>query len=74
MTGYSPFHLICIGGVLAVIGQTGDLAESLIKRDCNVKDSGGYFAGIGGVLDLIDSLIFTAPVFYFYIVYSGMLS
>jgi phosphatidate cytidylyltransferase len=63
-----PFiHLVFLGIILAVIGQVGDLAESLIKRDCDVKDSGNYFSGIGGVLDLIDSLLFTAPVFFFYV-------
>ena len=67
LTGFSVLHLFIIGLILSIIGQTGDLAESLIKRDCNVKDSGGYVAGIGGMLDLIDSLLFTAPVFYFYI-------
>jgi len=67
LTGFSDMHLLTIGLLMATLGQVGDLAESLIKRDCNVKDSGTYFAGIGGVLDLIDSLLFTAPVFYFYV-------
>ena len=67
LTKFSILHLFILGIVMAVLGQVGDLAESLIKRDCNVKDSGSYLAGIGGVLDLIDSLLFTAPVFYFYI-------
>jgi phosphatidate cytidylyltransferase len=67
LTKFSISHLFILGIVMAVLGQVGDLAESLIKRDCNVKDSGSYLAGIGGVLDLIDSLLFTAPVFYFYI-------
>ena len=67
LTGFSIIHLFIIGIILSVIGQVGDLAESLIKRDCNVKDSGGYVAGIGGMLDLIDSLLFTVPIFYFYI-------
>lgn len=67
LTKFSISHLLILGIVMAVLGQVGDLAESLIKRDCNVKDSGSYLAGIGGVLDLIDSLLFTAPVFYFYI-------
>ncbi|MEA3488723.1 MAG: phosphatidate cytidylyltransferase [Candidatus Omnitrophota bacterium] len=66
-TGFSLLHLSVLGIVLATLGQVGDLAESLIKRDCDVKDSGSYLAGIGGVLDLIDSLLFTAPVFYFYV-------
>jgi phosphatidate cytidylyltransferase len=67
LTGFSFLHLFIMGIILSIVGQVGDLAESLIKRDCNVKDSGSYVAGIGGILDLIDSLLFTAPVFYFYI-------
>jgi phosphatidate cytidylyltransferase len=67
LTGFSFLHLFALGIILATLGQVGDLAESLIKRDCSVKDSGSIFDGIGGVLDLIDSLLFTTPVFYFYI-------
>jgi phosphatidate cytidylyltransferase len=59
-------HIIVIGIALSLIGQLGDLSESLMKRDCQVKDSGNIFPGIGGILDSIDSLLFTAPVFYFY--------
>jgi len=60
-------HLVIIGLVLGFLGQLGDMAESLIKRDCHIKDSGGILPGMGGVLDVMDSLLFTAPVFYFYI-------
>ncbi|MDD3089675.1 MAG: phosphatidate cytidylyltransferase, partial [Candidatus Omnitrophica bacterium] len=67
LTHYPAAHLVVLGGAVAVLGQIGDLAESLIKRDCGVKDSGVYFAGIGGMLDLVDSLLFTAPFFYFYV-------
>ncbi|MBU1083828.1 MAG: phosphatidate cytidylyltransferase, partial [Candidatus Omnitrophica bacterium] len=67
LTEFSTMHLLMIGLIMSTLGQVGDLAESLIKRDCKVKDSGAYLAGIGGVLDLIDSLLFTAPVFYFYV-------
>jgi len=59
-------HLIFTGILLGILGQLGDLSESLMKRDCQVKDSGSFAPGIGGVLDLIDSLLFTGPVFYFY--------
>jgi phosphatidate cytidylyltransferase len=59
-------HLIFIGISLGILGQLGDLSESLMKRDCQVKDSGSIFPGMGGALDLIDSLLFTGPVFYFY--------
>lgn len=59
-------HLIFIGIFLGILGQLGDLSESLMKRDCLVKDSGNSIPGMGGVLDLIDSLLFTAPTFYFY--------
>ncbi len=58
--------LIVMGIFLGVLSQLGDLSESLIKRDCQIKDSGVIFPGIGGVLDSIDSLLFTAPAFYFY--------
>jgi phosphatidate cytidylyltransferase len=58
------FFLIII---LAIIAQLGDLFESLIKRDCQVKDSGRILPGMGGILDVIDSIIFTAPTFYLYL-------
>ncbi len=65
-----PFlHRLTLGCLLGILGQLGDLSESLIKRDCQVKDSGNLVPGLGGMLDLIDSLLFTAPVFYFYILY-----
>ena len=63
---YSYPHLIFLGIFLGILAQLGDLSESLIKRDCQVKDSGSILPGLGGVLDLVDSLLFTAPVFYFY--------
>ena len=63
---YSYLHLASLGIFLGVLSQLGDLSESLMKRDCGIKDSGNILPGLGGVLDLMDSLIFTAPVFYFY--------
>ena len=64
--GFTYPHLIILGIALGILAELGDLSESLIKRDCQVKDSGSFFPGMGGVLDLVDSLLFTAPVFYFY--------
>lgn len=67
---FLPFgygQLLLVGFGLGVLGQLGDLSESLLKRDCQIKDSGSIFPGMGGVLDQIDSLLFTAPVFYFYL-------
>jgi phosphatidate cytidylyltransferase len=55
-----------LGIFLGILGQLGDLSESLMKRDCQVKDSSNLLPGLGGILDLVDSFIFTAPVFYFY--------
>ena len=65
--GFSLFHIAMIGVMFGGIGQVGDLSESLIKRDLNVKDSGKLLPALGGVLDAIDSVLFSAPVFYFYI-------
>ena len=59
-------HLLFIGICLGALGQLGDLSESLIKRDCQVKDSSKIFPGLGGVLDIVDSLLFAGPAFYFY--------
>ena len=70
LTGFAAIHNIILGAVMGVLGQTGDLAESLIKRDCDVKDSGGKLADIGGFFDLIDSLLFTAPVFFYYLMFT----
>ncbi|MCM8791541.1 MAG: phosphatidate cytidylyltransferase [Candidatus Omnitrophica bacterium] len=66
LMNFSYLHLAFLGIFLGILGQLGDLSESLMKRDCNVKDSGDILPGIGGVLDLMDSFLFTAPVFYFY--------
>lgn len=59
-------HLALLGVFLGILGQLGDLSESLIKRDCQVKDAGKALPGMGGVLDFIDSLLFTTPAFYFF--------
>ena len=60
-------HIFLLGFLLGVLGQVGDLAESLFKRDFDVKDASKRLPGLGGVLDVIDSLLFTTPIFYFYI-------
>ncbi|MDX2226678.1 MAG: phosphatidate cytidylyltransferase [Verrucomicrobiae bacterium] len=56
-----------LGLVLALFSVIGDLAESLLKRGAHLKDSGHVVPGIGGMLDLIDSLLFTGPALYFYL-------
>jgi phosphatidate cytidylyltransferase len=56
-----------LGVLLPVIGTMGDLVESLFKRAVHVKDSGAIAHGMGGMLDMIDSLLFTAPFMYIYI-------
>ncbi len=68
---FSYLHLLILGLSLGILGQLGDLSESLMKRDCAVKDSGNIFSGLGGALDCIDSLLFTAPVFYFWVLHFG---
>jgi phosphatidate cytidylyltransferase len=68
-----PFRLrtlewLFLGGLLGAVGQFGDLSESLLKRDANKKDSNAL-PGVGGVLDLVDSILFNAPIIYIYLHY-----
>lgn len=60
-------HGLILAPLLCLTAVTGDLAESVLKRCVAIKDSGHTLPGIGGILDLTDSLLFTAPVFYFYL-------
>ncbi|MFL6568414.1 MAG: phosphatidate cytidylyltransferase [Chthoniobacterales bacterium] len=60
-------HATILGLLLGFAAVIGDLAESIIKRSTGVKDSGNFLPGIGGALDLIDSLLFTAPLLFFYL-------
>lgn len=63
---FGPMDVAVLGLLLGLAAVIGDLAESIVKRSTEAKDSGGLLPGIGGVLDLIDSLLFTAPILFFY--------
>lgn len=59
-----PLQIIGIGILLSAFGIVGDLIESLLKRASGVKDSGAIIQGMGGLLDVLDSLLFAAPALY----------
>jgi phosphatidate cytidylyltransferase len=65
---FSLADSVMLGAMLTVAGLFGDLCESAIKRSTGVKDSGGILPGHGGMLDRLDSLLFTAPAFYYYVI------
>ncbi len=67
LAGMNLTHAIILGILLSVAAVVGDLIESLFKREAGVKDSGRFFPGIGGILDLLDSLLFNAPIMYLYL-------
>ncbi|MGD0744038.1 MAG: phosphatidate cytidylyltransferase [Verrucomicrobiota bacterium] len=67
MIGMNFLHAVILGIALGITAVIGDLIESLFKREAGVKDSGRLFPGIGGILDLLDSLLFNAPIMYLYL-------
>ncbi|MGD1979469.1 MAG: phosphatidate cytidylyltransferase [Akkermansiaceae bacterium] len=69
----APVHVFVLALLIGLVSVAGDLAESILKRSLEVKDSGSLMPGIGGILDLIDSLCFAAPVTYFYLLATGYL-
>ena len=68
-----PLHVGVLALLIGLVAIAGDLAESILKRSLEAKDSGSLMPGIGGVLDLIDSLCFAAPVTYFYLLKTGLI-
>lgn len=67
LAGMNWMHAVILGVILSVTAVVGDLIESIFKREAGVKDSGKFFPGIGGILDLLDSLLFNAPLMYLYL-------
>jgi phosphatidate cytidylyltransferase len=67
MAGMNSMHAVILGVILSISAVVGDLIESIFKREAGVKDSGRFFPGIGGILDLLDSLLFNAPIMYLYL-------
>lgn len=63
------FHGIVMGILGSIISQFGDLTASIIKRNIGIKDYGDLIPGHGGVLDRFDSVLFTAPFIYYYIIW-----
>ena len=69
----SSFDCLVLATLLTITGLWGDLTESAMKRSVGMKDSGGILPGHGGMLDRLDSLLFTAPAFYYYVTMASRL-
>jgi phosphatidate cytidylyltransferase len=69
LPGLPALHAVALGAAVSAMGIVGDLDESLLKRWAGVKDSGTLFPGHGGMLDRLDSLLFGAPVLFYYFQY-----
>ena len=67
LPAFSLIGCLVLGVILTITGLIGDLAESALKRSAGFKDSGALIPGHGGMLDRLDSLLFTGPAFYYYV-------
>jgi phosphatidate cytidylyltransferase len=67
--GFPVFKVLVLSLIVAIFAPLGDLVESILKRNCKIKDSGNFFPGHGGVLDRCDSLIYSVPLAYYFITF-----
>ena len=70
--GLPLIKMAVAGFILAIAATLGDLVESVLKRFANIKDSGFFLPGHGGALDRFDSILYTAPTFYYFVILSGI--
>jgi len=69
---FSLIEAAFVGIFISVFANLGDLLESAIKRDGEIKDSGSIIPGHGGMWDVFDAILFTLPLFYYYLVFKGV--
>ncbi len=69
---FGMVEAVILGIALSIAGNLGDLVESAIKRDGSAKDSGSIIPGHGGMWDVFDALIFSYPLFYYYLILKGV--
>lgn len=69
---FTMLESACLGIVISILANIGDLVESAVKRDGGIKDSGRIIPGHGGMWDVFDAIIFSLPFFYYYLVFKGI--